>query len=267
MPEPREPKAREAPSPHDPAEVGDDALLGGRVRLRQLRRGHRAGTDAVLLATAVEPRAGESVADVGAGTGAVGLMIAARAAEAAITFVENDPALLDLCRTNAGLNGVEVRARFSAADVLAPPGERRRAGLVPASMDWVATNPPYLDPGRSRRSPDPRRAAAHALPASDGLEQWLAACADLLKSGGRLALIHRADALDRCLISLGRGFGGVRLRFVHPRRAAPAIRLVLTAVKGGRAPLAVAPPLVLHDLDGRFTPEAEALHHGEVSVF
>jgi len=262
MPEPG--GAGAVPNPGDPA-VSDDALLGGRVRLRQLTRGHRAGSDAVLLAAAVAPRAGETVADVGAGAGAVGLMVAARVPEAAVAFVENDPALLDLCRLNAGLNGVE--ARFVVADVLAPAAERRRAGLAPASADWVATNPPYLDPARSRRSPDPRRAAAHALPAPDGLERWLGACADLLKPRGRLALIHRADALDRCLAPLRRGFGGLRLRFVHPARDAPAIRLVLTAVKGGRAPLTIAPPLVLHAPDGRFTPEAEALHRGERPLF
>ncbi len=250
-----------------PGDVADDALLGGRVRLRQLRRGHRAGTDAVLLAAAVEPQTGEVVADIGAGTGAVGLMIAARAIGAAVVFVERDPVLLDLCRANAGLNGITERASIVEADVLASAGERRRAGLIPSSADWVATNPPYLDPARSRRSPDLRRAEAHALPAPDGLERWLDACADLLKPKGVLALIHRADALAECLAHLQRGFGGLRLRLVHPRRNEPAIRVVLTAVKGGRAPLTIAPPLVLHEPGAGFTPEAEALHRGETSLF
>ena len=31
----------------------EDAILGGRLRLRQPARGHRAGTDAVLLAAAI----------------------------------------------------------------------------------------------------------------------------------------------------------------------------------------------------------------------
>lgn len=123
-----------------PGDVADDALLGGRVRLRQLRRGHRVGTDAVLLAAAVEPQTGEVVADIGAGTGAVGLMIAARAIGVSVVFVERDPVLLDLCRANAGLNGITERASTVEADVLASAGERRRAGLIPSSADWVATN-------------------------------------------------------------------------------------------------------------------------------
>jgi hypothetical protein len=30
--------------------------------------------------------------------------------------------------------------------------------------------------------------------------------------------------------------------------------------------LRMAPPLVLHGLDGQFTPQAEAIHRGEVSL-
>src|SRR3712207_6087045 len=85
------------------AALTEDALLGGRVRLLQPRRGHRAGTDAVLLAAAVSPGDGERVVDLGAATGAVGLMIAARS-NADLVFVDRDPVLLALCRDNLRLN-------------------------------------------------------------------------------------------------------------------------------------------------------------------
>ncbi len=251
----------------DPGPFTEDALLDGQVRLRQLRRGHRAGTDAVLLAAAIEPRVDETIVDVGAGVGAVGLIVAARARQARVVLVDRDPVLLDLCRANAEANGVAERARVVEADVLAPASARRQTGLTPSSADWVATNLPYLDPARARRSPDERRAAAHALPTSDSLDAWLRACTDLLRPKGALALIFRTDGLNRCLACLGRGLGGLRLRFVHPRPDKPAIRFVLTGVKGSRAPLTVAPPLVLHALGGRFTPEADALHRGEAVLF
>src|ERR687890_1803475 len=130
-------------------EVSEDTLLDGRVRLKQLTRGHRAGTDAVLLAAAATPRPGDTVADVGAATGAVGLMIAARVPDVRLVFVERTPTLVALCRENVALNGLEDRARVIVADVLAP-------GLpdVPrGEADLVATNPPFLDAARSRRSP------------------------------------------------------------------------------------------------------------------
>ena len=242
----------------------EDSLLDGRVRLLQPRRGHRAGSDAVLLAAAVESAEG-TVLDLGAGSGAVGLMIAASSPAAQVLFVERDPALVDLCRRNIELNGLEGRARVIEADILAPAGERRLRGLLPSSADVVVTNPPFLEAGRSRPSPDPGRAAAHQMP-QDGLKQWIETAADLLKPGGRLVLIHRADRLADCLRSLGEGFGGITLTTVHPRANEAAIRIVITALKGSRTPLRVTPPLVLHGPDGRFTPEAEGIHRGAASL-
>ena len=243
-------------------EVTEDTLLGGRVRLRQPGRGHRAGTDAVLLAASVGVRDGETVCDLGAGAGAVGLILAIRA-QVDVTFVERDPWLAQLCRENAALNGLDGRARVIETDILAPAAERRARGLRPGSADAVATNPPFLAAGRARRSPTRLRADAHELP-PDGLERWISIAADLLRPKGRLALIHRADALGACLRHLARGFGAVAIRPVHPRPDEPAIRILVAAVKGSRAPPALLPPLVLHDASGAFTPRAEAVHRGEL---
>jgi tRNA1(Val) A37 N6-methylase TrmN6 len=95
-----------------------------------------------------------------------------------------------------------------------------------------------------------------------GLGLWIAACLRMLRPRGRLALIQRADKLDACLRHLAPMAGSIMLRPVHPRAGADASRVIVTAVKGGRAPLRIAPPLILHGDDGRFTDEAEALHRG-----
>lgn len=237
----------------------EDALLGGRVRLLQSAGGHRAGTDAVLLAAAAPVRAGQHVLDVGAATGAVGLMIAAREPGIRLAFVERDPDQAALCRRNLVLNG--VRGEVAEVDLL-DRAAWEGAGLVPEAADLVVTNPPYLEVGQARVSPDAARAAAHLLPPG-GLAAWLKACGGLLKPGGRLVLVHRADRLADIVESLGRGFGGLCLRPVYPDPGRPATRILVTATRASRAPLAIASPLVLHGDGGRFTPFAEALHRGE----
>jgi tRNA1(Val) A37 N6-methylase TrmN6 len=237
----------------------DDTLLGGRVRLIQPARGHRAGTDAVLLAAAAAVKPGDVVIDVGAATGAVGLMAASRVEGARFVFVERDPRLAELCRVNCGQNKVD--ADVVTADIL-DKDSRVGAGLRPEGADMVLTNPPFLEEGQARISPHRERAAAHALPAG-GLEEWLRACRGLLKPGGRLILIHRADRLSDCLGAIGKGMGDIRLRFIHPAADQFAIRLLLCARKGSRAPLSILSPVILNRPDGRFTPEAEALHAGE----
>ncbi len=137
----------------------EDALLNGRVRLLQPRRGHRVGSDAVLLAAALRPLANETVVDLGAGTGAVGLMMAASGA-AEVVFVERDPALAALCRRNIALNGLTGRARVIEADILhmrdgrcgGPPHRRRHRRhqpAVPGARPFARPRPIPLGPRRT----------------------------------------------------------------------------------------------------------------------
>jgi len=240
-----------------------DAFLGGRLRLRQPPRGaHRAGTDAVLLARLLVPDPGATLYDLGASTGAVGLAVARVSDACRVVLVERDPDLVALARENVAANGLDARVAVIEADILAPGAQRRASGLAPDSADIVLTNPPFFEEGAHRPSPTPQKASAHTFVAG-GLDPWLRTCADLLRPGGRLGLIHRADALPACLDALRGRFGDCAVRPVHGRADRPAIRVLIAAVKGSRAPFRLLPPLVLQDEAGRFTPEAEALHRGD----
>ena len=79
------------------SETSEDAILGGRLRLRQPLRGHRVGHDAILLAAATGARGGEHAVDLGSGVGAAGLALAARVPGLTVTLVEIDPTLCCAC--------------------------------------------------------------------------------------------------------------------------------------------------------------------------
>ena len=244
------------------AEATPDRLLGGRLLLRQPARGHRAGTDAVLLAAGAPEAFSGFALDLGAGVGTVGLALALRAPDARVRLVEADLGLAALSEGNAALNGVAGRVGTVVADVLASRPARRAAGIAGADADLVLTNPPFLSPGQGRASPEALRARAHVIGAG-GLDLWIAAAADALRPGGAILVIHRADALAALLAALSGGFGGITVMPIHPRAGSPATRVLARAIRRARAPLALAPGLVLHGPDGRFTPEAEAIHRGE----
>lgn len=249
----------------EPGDVVEDRLLDARLRLRQPRRGHRAGTDAVLLAAAAGTVTGGTVVDLGAGVGTVGLALALRAPEARIVLVERDPATAALARENVALNDLGARVAVVEADVLARGSARHAAGLQPDSADLVLTNPPFLAEGAARRSPVERRGAAHIM-AEAGIEGWLRTAADLARPGARLVLIHRADALPSLLAALAGRFGALAIKPVHAHADAPAVRVLIAGVRGSRAPMALMPALVLHGADRRFTAEAEAIHRGEALI-
>jgi tRNA1(Val) A37 N6-methylase TrmN6 len=246
------------------SDITEDAVLGGRLRLRQPRRGHRVGHDAILLAAAAGGRVGEHAVDLGAGIGGAGLALAARATGIRVTLVEIDPALSALAAENARLNGLADRVRCVTVDVTAPPDAFAAAGLAPGSASRVMMNPPFSDPARQTVSPDPRRRLAHAA-GTDTLAQWIATAARLLATGGVLTMIWRADGLDAVLTELAAQFGGVAVLPVHPRADAPAIRILVRAVKGSSAPLALYPGLVLSEKSGRPAAAAEdVLREGKV---
>jgi tRNA1(Val) A37 N6-methylase TrmN6 len=256
---------RPTPPPSANAELTDDAVLGGRLRLTQKRRGHRVGHDAILLAAATDARAGDRVIDLGAGVGAAGLALAVRVPDADLTLVEIDPELTAIAAGNIERNGLQGRVRAVTLDVFAPPEDYAAHGLAPGMADRVLMNPPFNDPSRQNVSPDAGRRMAHA--AEDGaLAGWIAAAARLLHSAGTLTLIWRADGLAEVLAALDARFGGVAVLPVHGRAGRPAIRVLVHASKGGRGPLSLLPGLLLNDEDGQPTAAAETVLRGGAAL-
>lgn len=233
-----------------------DAVLGGRLRITQPRRGHRVGHDAILLAAATPARAGEHVIELGAGVGAAGLAVALRAPGTTVTLVEIDAGLVALAAGNAERN--RIAARVLRLDVAAPVRAFAAAGLAPQCAMRVMMNPPFNDPARQRTSPDPQRRSAHAAP-GDLLARWVRTATHLLKPRGTLSLIWRADGLADVLSALAPAFGAIVVLPVHGKPGESAIRVLVRATKGSRAPLALLPALVLNDASGRPTAEAEAV--------
>lgn len=263
MPEAQAEVARETDG-----EFSLDLWLGGKLTLAQPKSGHRVGSDAALLAAALDLADGRIV-DAGAGVGAVGLALALRSERVSVDLVDIDPALARFAADNAARNGLERRTRTLRLDLL-DARARREAGINDRSADAVVANPPFYEMGSVRVSPDPDRARAHvhaeAQEAGDPLVNWIHACLAILKPGGRFAMIHRPEALPTIFEAAENRLGAIALLPVHPRRGASAHRLLVSGVKGSKAPLRIAPPLVLHGADGRFTPKADAIHRGEALI-
>jgi tRNA1(Val) A37 N6-methylase TrmN6 len=244
-----------------------DRWLGGRLALVQPKGGHRVGTDAALLAAAAGTPEGR-IADVGAGVGAVGLSLAQRSERAFADLIEIDADLAQLAESNAARNGLQARARVLRLDVL-KAAERHEGGLTDETADCVVTNPPFFESGKVRVSPNQGRARAHVLPPAEGgatLEAWIRASLALLARGGRFVMIHRPDALAAILAATERRLGALALLPVHAFASAGAHRLMISGVKGSKAPLRIAPALILHGADGRLTAEADAIHRGAALI-
>ena len=241
-------------------DVSEDAFLGGKLRLRQLKSGHRAGHDAVLLAASTPARAGDRVADLGAGIGVAGLSVARRVGGIDLVLVEIDPTLSSLARGNAAANG--IAAEVIVLDIEAEAAAFAASGLAPDSFDVVLMNPPFNDPARHRRSPDGARGMAHVATETT-LTSWVHAARRILKSRGMLTLIWRADGIAEILSALDHGFGSLEILSVHGDVKMAANRILVRAIKGGRAPTRIYPGLMLNNESGVPNKQVQEILAGE----
>ncbi len=240
--------------------IEENRVLGARIRLLQPERGYRAGLDAALLAASCDAAPGDRVFEAGCGVGGALLAAAARRPQARFVGVERDPEALALVRRNIELNGLKDQVHAEPGDVAAG---FRKLGLEP--FDLAMANPPFFDDPGALRGPAPEREGAYLADA--GLEAWCALLSKAVREGGRVTMIHRADRLADILASLTPKCGSFRIRGIHPYADQPAKRVLVRAVKTGKAPLLLLPPLVLHDRSGaKHTPEAEAILRGEAEI-
>jgi tRNA1(Val) A37 N6-methylase TrmN6 len=237
-------------------DLTDDAVLGGRLSILQPRVGHRAGHDAILLAAATAATAGDHAVDLGAGVGTAGLALATRVDGVSVTLVDIDSNLIALARENAARNRLANRVSAVTLDVAA---RKRGAGdLPPGSADHVLMNPPFNDPGRELVSPDARRRVAHCS-SQEMLASWIRTAGRILRPGGTVTLIFRAERIGEVLQALGAGFGAIAVRPIYAKPMASAIRILTRAVKSSRAPTSLRPGFMLNGADGRPTAEVEAV--------
>ena len=222
-----------------------DTFLDGRVKVAQPQSGFRSGLDAVMLAAAVPAAPGQTVLELGAGSGVASLCLMARISGLSVTGVERDENLAALAEDNARANGSDCT--FFAADIFALPKDLKR------DFDQVLANPPFH--GEGQASPDAARAAA--LMDDGALNDWLRLGLQRTGSGGFFTAILRADRLNQALAALPER--GVCAFPLWPRQGEAPKRVILQARKGSNAPFALLPGLVLHQEDGAWTPEADAV--------
>ena len=220
------------------ADLSDDRILGGRVALWQPRRGYRAGIDPVLLAAATPAAPGQSVLELGAGSGAAFLCLAARVPDLVITAVEIQSDYADLATRNAARNG--CNATIVTADLRTLPASVRQA-----RFDHVIANPPYFDRDLGSSSPDHGRNLAFG--GDTPLSDWIETASRRLAPKGWLTFIQKATRLPALLSALDGRLGSIRVLPLASRNGRPADRIILWARKDGRAPFRLDAPLVLHE--------------------
>jgi tRNA1Val (adenine37-N6)-methyltransferase len=239
-----------------PGERLDDLQRDG-LRLIQRPDLFAFSMDSVLLSSFARAKHRDAVIDICTGTGVIPLLMWAKWKPKRIVGVEIQPQLADMAKRSVILNDLEDRIEIIEGDARVALSQFDRC-----KADLVVCNPPYrpVDAGPESQS-DSHAIARHEH--SFSLEDLASVASRVLRSAGRLAVVHRPERLPDLIVELRRNrIEPKRMQLVHTSLDKPAKMVLLEAVKDGGKQLTVLPPLVIHGDDGRYTQQVMDIYFG-----
>lgn len=227
-----------------------DELQRNGYRIIQNEKKFCFGMDAVLLSGFAQVKPGETVLDLGTGTGIIPILLEAKTEGEHVTGLEISPASVDMARRSVVLNGLEQKVEIVHGDI-------KEAGSLfkPASFDVITSNPPYMTGQHGLVNPDLDKAAArHELLCT--LEDVVKAAAKLVRTGGRFYMVHRPFRLAEIIRTLSEyHLEPKRLRMVYPYVDREPNMVLIESVRGGRPRMTVEKPLIVYEKPGVYTQE------------
>lgn len=235
------------------------------VHIYQSKTGYRFSVDALLLYSFINLQRAKKIADLGAGSGIIGLLLAKKYPDSEVTLIELQKSLVKLAEKNTALNELEDRVHiinYDLKELTHNSSLVTHASAPPVGncFDLVVSNPPFR---RTRTglvsNSDERAIARHEIKLS--LQDLFNSASLLLKHHGRFCLIHLPERLAEIIrVMKGHSLEPKRLRSVHSSISTEAKMVLIEAVKGARSGMKIESPLVLYNEDGSYTKELEELY-------
>ncbi|MHA1539504.1 MAG: tRNA1(Val) (adenine(37)-N6)-methyltransferase [Alphaproteobacteria bacterium] len=254
-------------------------LLNGKVQIVQPETGYRTGIDTVFLATSLDvalfkKNEAVKVLDLGCGVGTAGICALQHFSPLSdeetpqLNFkfygLEIQEELVALAHENIHLNKREGQFTVLKGDLRNLP-----EGIEKNSFSAVIMNPPFYPMDQNNLSPHPIKKAANAE-VFGGLEDWIGTSYKCLKQKGYLSMIYPADRLHVLMAALiAAKFGEITVYPLWSKAGVSSKRVIIRARKGGKggdpmsSPLKLQTGLIVHQENGDYTPEAQAILMGK----
>ena len=229
------------------------------IRLYQSKMGYRFSVDSLLLYSFINLKKVNTIADLGAGTGIVGMLLAKKYPEAKVTLFEIQDSLVALAEKNIIQNRMEDRVKVITCDIRTLPSRAPMHG----GFNLVISNPPFRRLKSGRLNVEEEKAIArHEIKLL--LKELVEAVSCLLRVKGRFCVIYHPSRLSE-LIETFRAVNlePKRMRFVHSSVSSEAKMVLMEAVMNGKTGLKVEKPLYLYEENGSYTKELQGIYTGE----
>lgn len=232
-----------------------DDLLTHNMRIIQSEEVFSFSLDAVLLARFCWVPSRGNIVDLCTGNGVIPLLLSTRT-KANITGVELQSRLAGMAERSVHLNRLDEQISIICQDLNVFSRE-----VAPGSYDLVTVNPPYIPAKVGDIHANEHIAIArHEITCT--LDEVLLAASRLVKSRGKVAVVHRASRLAELIAAMKKyRLEPKRMRLIHPRIDAEANMVLLEAIKDGAPELRILPPLIVYE-GGQYCDELLRVYYG-----
>lgn len=211
------------------------------------------GTDAVLLSHFVDLKKGERVVDFCTGCGIIPILLAARQQGAYITGIEIQQSLAKMAQRSVDVNDI------GSIDIVC--GDIKKIqDYVKYGVDAVVVNPPYekADAGKHNENESINIAKREVMCT---LEDVVVAANKILRTGGRLYMIHRTERLPEIMACMcEKKLEPKRIRLVAQRLGKAPNFVLVEARKGARQGAEVLPTLYVYAQGNEYTDEVKKIY-------
>lgn len=238
-----------------------NAILDGKLKVIQKKRGYRFSLDALLLAHFVRLKKGDHILDLGTGSGVIPMILATRSLCSRIVGLDVQDDLIDMAGRSLLLNGLENCIEVIRGDVC-----RIETLFQAASFQGVLFNPPYRRLQSGRKNPNDEKAVArHELSAT--LDDFLRAAFFTLKAKGRVFVIYPAVRAVHLFSRMRKlHLEPKRVRWVYSKATSEGVFVLVEGLKEGSEALTVLPPLFIYSRNGGYTADMQRIFR-ELSLF
>lgn len=208
------------------------------------------GMDAVLLSGFARVKPGETVLDLGTGTGIIPILLEAKTQGKHFTGLEIQSESADMARRSVAYNHLEDKITIETGNI-----RDASAQFGASSFHVITTNPPYMTDHHGLTNPNEAKAIArHEILCN--LEDVIRESSRLLKPQGRFYMVHRPFRLTDIMVLMRQyGLEPKRMKLVHPFADKEPNMVLLEGLRGGNPRITVEKPLIVYKEQGVYTDE------------
>ncbi len=228
----------------------DDLELDN-LMIIQDRNGYKFSTDSVLLANFAKAKPSDVCVDLCSGGGVVAILFSYKNKIKKSYAVEIQEKPAEMSKRSIEYNKLNI-------EVINDDLKNLKEILGAETVDVITVNPPYNKVGETSEL-DEIAISTHEI--KTNLDEILKTSSTILKFGGKIYMVHRADRLVDIMSGMRKyKLEPKVLRIVYPKISKEPNLVLIEAKKGAKAGLKIMKPLILNNEDGSETDELKKIY-------